>query len=77
MATEAKCPVVHTASGVHSNSDWWPNQLRLEILHQHSSKSNPMDKGFNYAKEFKRLNLAAVAATDISCCRPCSSTSIR
>jgi catalase-peroxidase len=43
-----------------SNQDWWPNRLKLEILHQHSSKSNPMDEGFNYAKEFKSLDLAAV-----------------
>ncbi len=43
-----------------SNQDWWPNQLKLDILHQHSSKSNPMDKGFNYAKEFKKLDLKAL-----------------
>jgi catalase-peroxidase len=43
-----------------SNRDWWPNQLKLDILHQHSSKSNPMDEGFNYAKEFKSLDLEAV-----------------
>jgi catalase-peroxidase len=43
-----------------SNRDWWPNQLKLEILNQHSSKSNPMGEDFNYAKEFKRLDLAAV-----------------
>jgi catalase-peroxidase len=43
-----------------SNRDWWPNQLKLDILHQHSSKSNPMGEGFNYAKEFKSLDLAAV-----------------
>ncbi|HXZ37167.1 MAG TPA: peroxidase family protein, partial [Thermodesulfobacteriota bacterium] len=43
-----------------SNRDWWPNQLNLKILHQHSSKSNPMGEGFDYAKEFKRLDLAAV-----------------
>jgi catalase-peroxidase len=43
-----------------SNRDWWPNQLRLDILHQHSSKSNPMGEDFNYAKEFKSLDLAAV-----------------
>ncbi len=42
------------------NRDWWPNQLKIEILHQHSSKSNPMDEDFNYAKEFKSLDLAAV-----------------
>ncbi len=43
-----------------TNRDWWPNQLRLDILHQHSSKSNPMGEGFNYAKEFKSLDLKAV-----------------
>ena len=43
-----------------SNQDWWPNQLKLDILHQHSSKSNPMGEGFNYAKEFKSLDLGAV-----------------
>jgi catalase-peroxidase len=43
-----------------SNQDWWPNRLKLEILHQHSSRSNPMGEGFNYAKEFKSLDLAAV-----------------
>jgi catalase-peroxidase len=43
-----------------TNIDWWPNQLRLDILHQHSSKSNPMGEGFNYAKEFKSLDLKAV-----------------
>ncbi len=43
-----------------SNRDWWPNQLKIEILHQHSSKSNPMNEDFNYAKEFKSLDLAAV-----------------
>src|SRR5512143_2735109 len=43
-----------------SNREWWPNQLRIEILHQHSSKSNPMGEAFNYAEEFKSLDLAAV-----------------
>jgi catalase-peroxidase len=43
-----------------SNRDWWPNQLRLDMLHQHSTKSNPMDEDFNYAREFKSLDLAAV-----------------
>ncbi|AKB78690.1 Catalase [Methanosarcina horonobensis HB-1 = JCM 15518] len=43
-----------------SNRDWWPNQLKIEILHQHSSKSNPIGKDFNYAKEFKSLDLGAV-----------------
>ena len=43
-----------------TNVDWWPNQLNLDILHQHSSKSSPMGEDFNYAKEFKSLDLAAV-----------------
>jgi catalase-peroxidase len=48
------------AGGGTGNRDWWPKQLNLDILHQHSSKSNPMDEGFNYRKEFARLDLAAV-----------------
>ncbi len=60
MSTEAKCPFNHTAGGGTSNRDWWPNQLKLHLLAQHSSKSDPMDPGFNYAKEFKSLDLAAV-----------------
>src|SRR5271156_4181297 len=59
MSTEAKCPFHHAAGGT-SNRDWWPNQLKLELLHQHSSKSNPMGEDFNYAEEFKTLDLAAV-----------------
>jgi catalase-peroxidase len=60
MSTEAKCPFHQAAGGGTSNRDWWPNQLKLELLHQHSSKSNPMGEEFNYAKEFKSLDLAAV-----------------
>jgi catalase-peroxidase len=60
LSTETKCPVMHTAAGTHTNADWWPNQLNLKILHQHSSLSDPMDKRFNYAKEFKSLDLNAV-----------------
>ncbi len=60
MSTESKCPFHHAAEGGTSNRDWWPNQLKLELLHQHSSKSNPMGEDFNYAKEFKSLDLAAV-----------------
>jgi catalase-peroxidase len=65
LSTESKCPVTggarrHTAAGAATNADWWPNQLNLKILHQHSSLSNPMDKDFNYAKEFKSLDLNAV-----------------
>jgi catalase-peroxidase len=65
MNEESKCPVTgtahtHTAGGSTTNRDWWPNQLKLDILHQRSSKSNPMGEGFNYAKEFKSLDLEAV-----------------
>jgi catalase-peroxidase len=60
MSTESKCPFHHGAGGGTSNRDWWPNQLKLELLHQHSSKSNPMGGDFNYAEEFKSLDLAAV-----------------
>jgi len=55
-----KCPFNHTAGVGRTNRDWWPNQLRLELLHQHSSKSDPMGKGFNYAKEFKSLDYKAL-----------------
>ncbi|CAG9187443.1 catalase/peroxidase HPI [Cupriavidus pinatubonensis] len=60
MSTEAKCPFNHAAGSGTSNRDWWPNQLNLGILRQHSSLADPMDKGFNYAEEFKSLDLAAV-----------------
>jgi catalase-peroxidase len=60
MSTEAKCPFQHTAAGATGNADWWPNQLNLRILHQHSPLSDPMDKEFNYAEEFKSLDLNAV-----------------
>ena len=60
MSSEAKCPFNHTAGGGTSSRDWWPNQLRLDLLHQHSSKSNPMGEDFDYAEEFKSLGLAAV-----------------
>ena len=60
MTDDSKCPVNHTAGGGTSNRDWWPNQLRLDILRQHSSKSDPMGEDFNYAEEFKSLDLAAV-----------------
>lgn len=60
MTTEAKCPFNHAAGGGTSNRDWWPNHLKVELLNQHSSKSDPMGKGFNYAKEFKSLDLAAL-----------------
>jgi len=54
------CPFNHTAGGGTSNKDWWPNQLRLDILRQHSSRSNPMGEDFNYAEEFKSLDLETV-----------------
>ncbi len=60
MATESKCPFNHAAGGGTTNRDWWPNQLNLKILHQHSSLSDPMDEGFDYAKEFKTLDFEAV-----------------
>ncbi len=60
MSTEAQISFRRTAGGGTSNRDWWPNQLKLELLSQHSSKSNPMGEDFNYAKEFKSLDLAAV-----------------
>ncbi|WP_448956095.1 catalase/peroxidase HPI [Labrys neptuniae] len=63
-ATNAgKCPVAHGARPgfeVRSNRDWWPNQLNLKVLHQNSALSNPMGKAFDYAEEFKKLDLAAV-----------------
>ncbi len=60
-----KCPVTdgshkHPTGRGTSNQDWWPNQLNLDILHQRSSKSNPMGEEFNYAEEFKSLDLAAL-----------------
>ena len=60
MSTELKRSFDRTAGGGTSNRDWWPNQLRLDILHQHSSKPNPMGGDFNYKEEFKSLDLKAV-----------------
>ena len=65
MSNEAKCPFAagaakHTIAGGPSNADWWPNQLKLSILHQHSAKSDPMGEAFNYAEEFKKLDLDAL-----------------
>ena len=61
MSTEPKCPFNHAAAGGGTaNRDWWPNQLKVELLHQHSCKSNPMDCEFDYAKEFQSLDLSAV-----------------
>jgi len=58
--SDNKCPFVHKAGSGTSNHTWWPNQLHLEILHQHTPESSPMGENFNYAEEFKTLNLAAV-----------------
>jgi catalase-peroxidase len=65
MKEDSKCPVTGNSGGTvgrrgMSNRDWWPNQLNLKILHQHSQKSNPMGEDFNYAKEFKKLDLKSV-----------------
>jgi catalase-peroxidase len=60
MATGGQCPFNHAAGGGTSNRDWWPSQLRLDILHQHSSKSNPMGEDFDYRKEFNSLDLPAL-----------------
>jgi len=61
MSTESKCPF-HSKTAGTTNRDWWPNQLRLDLLNQHSSKSDPMGDGFNYAKEFAKLDYAALKA---------------
>jgi len=55
-----KCPVMHTTMVGRTNRDWWPNQLNIQVLHHNSTLSNPMDKAFDYAKEFKSLDLKAV-----------------
>ncbi|WP_298389823.1 catalase/peroxidase HPI, partial [Ruegeria sp.] len=55
-----KCPVMHGAAGGRTNRDWWPNQLNLSILHQHGPASNPMGEAFDYAEEFKKLDLKAL-----------------
>ena len=60
MSGESKCPFHSTANSAKPNREWWPNQLNLKLLHQHSRLSNPMDADFDYAKEFKSLDLAAV-----------------
>ncbi|MDR6179516.1 catalase-peroxidase [Pseudomonas sp. SORGH_AS 211] len=62
MSTESKCPFNHAAGGGTTNKDWWPNQLNLNFLHQHSSLSDPMGEEFDYATEFKSLDLEAVKA---------------
>ncbi|MET1162529.1 MAG: catalase/peroxidase HPI [Pseudoxanthomonas sp.] len=60
MSSEAKCPFPHAAASGTTNRDWWPQQLRLDLLNQHSAKSDPMGGAFNYADEFKKLDLAAL-----------------
>ncbi|MDQ6881403.1 MAG: catalase-peroxidase, partial [Pseudomonadota bacterium] len=57
---EAKCPFSAAAAVGTTNRDWWPNRLPLELLHQHSSRSDPMGHEFDYAQAFKSLDLAAV-----------------
>ncbi len=59
MSAEAKCPFHPAATGT-TNRDWWPNQLRLDLLNQHSEKSNPLGKGFDYRAEFRKLDYAAL-----------------
>ncbi|TDU63148.1 catalase-peroxidase [Prosthecobacter fusiformis] len=59
-APQGKCPFNHAPSTGTTNRDWWPKLLKVDLLHQHSSKSNPMGGDFNYAEEFKSLDLAAV-----------------
>jgi catalase-peroxidase len=60
MSTEAKCPFNHAAGSGTTNADWWPKQLRLELLAQHSVKSNPLGDAFDYAAEFKKLDYFAL-----------------
>ncbi|MGF6955615.1 catalase/peroxidase HPI [Paraburkholderia youngii] len=60
MSNEAKCPFIHTAGGGTTIRDWWPKQLRVDLLNQHSNRSNPLDKDFNYAEAFKSLDYAAI-----------------
>ncbi|MFH1869854.1 MAG: catalase/peroxidase HPI [Pseudomonadota bacterium] len=65
MSNESKCPFVaphgaRTTDSMQSNRDWWPKRLNLKVLHQHSSKSNPLGEDFNYAEEFKKLDLPAL-----------------
>jgi catalase-peroxidase len=67
MSNEAKCPFPHGAAkqataGAPGNANWWPNQLNLKVLHQHTAESNPMGEDFDYAEEFKSLDLDAVVA---------------
>lgn len=61
MSTEAKCPFHHAGGGT-TNKEWWPNQLRIDLLNQHSNKSNPLGEKFDYAEEFKKLDYKALKA---------------
>jgi catalase-peroxidase len=60
MTTKTECPFNHSPGGGATNRDWWPKQLRLDLLHQHSAKSDPMGAGFDYAKEFASLDFAVL-----------------
>ena len=59
MDETTKCPFPG-GNRAHANRDWWPNQLNLQVLHQHSTLSDPMGEAFDYAKDFKSLDLKAV-----------------
>ena len=60
MSDESKCPFHHAAGTGTSNRDWWPKQLRVELLNQHSGRSNPLGERFDYRAEFRKLDYAAL-----------------
>ena len=60
ISSESKCPIAHGTRKFQTNAEWWPNQLNLKVLHQHSPLSDPMGKEFNYTEEFKSLDLDSV-----------------
>ena len=62
MSNESKCPFHYVAGGGTTNEDWWPNQLKLDLLNQHSERSNPLGEKFNYRDEFKKLDYSALKA---------------
>ncbi|MCO7513342.1 catalase/peroxidase HPI [Pseudomonas guariconensis] len=62
MSNPSKCPFNHVAGGGTTNKDWWPNQLRVDLLNQHSDRSNPLGEKFNYAEAFKKLDYRALKA---------------
>ena len=62
MSNAGKCPFNHVAGGGTTNRDWWPNQLRVDLLNQHSDRSNPLDNSFDYAEAFKKLDYRALKA---------------